>query len=148
MVNVQLGDYKVLQYNVCSLGVHLDCLLTMRTNVQRIILSVVVLPAASVPIGPPIALRDFLFNSSPRAHHQRAGDDSLLAGMGDDLIAQLQSVMRVAARLVLRRSKFDAISADIRDRLHCLPIRSRIDFKLAVLVYKCLLPRTSLRCFS
>jgi hypothetical protein len=46
--------------------------------------------------------------------------------------------MRVAARLVLRRSKFDPISSDIRDRLHWLPIRSRIDFKLGLLVYKCL----------
>ena len=64
--------------------------------------------------------------------------NSLLAGIGDGLIAQLQSVMRVAARLVLRRRKFDPISADIRDRLHWLPIRSRIDFKLGLLVYKCL----------
>ena len=36
------------------------------------------------------------------------------------------------------RSRFDPISADIRDRLHWLPIRSRIDFKLGLLVYKCL----------
>jgi hypothetical protein len=50
----------------------------------------------------------------------------------------LQSVMRAAARLVLRRRKFDPISADIRDRLHWLPVRSRIDFKLGLLVYKCL----------
>jgi len=46
-------------------------------------------------------------------------------------------VIRVAARLVLRRRKFDPISADIRDRLHWLPIRSRIDFKLGLFVYKC-----------
>ena len=50
----------------------------------------------------------------------------------------LQTVMRVAARLVLRKRKFDPISADIRDCLHWLPIRSRIDFKLGLLVYKCL----------
>ena len=51
---------------------------------------------------------------------------------------QLQTVLRVAARLVLRKRRFDPISADIRDRLHWLPIRSRIDFKLGLLVYKCL----------
>ena len=44
----------------------------------------------------------------------------------------------MAARLVLRRSKFDPISADKCDRLHWLPTRSRIDFKLGLLVYKCL----------
>jgi len=64
--------------------------------------------------------------------------NSLLTGIGDGLIAQLQSVIRVAARLALRRRKFDPISADIRDRLHWLPIRSKIDFKLGLLVYKCL----------
>ena len=64
--------------------------------------------------------------------------NSLLAGIGYGLIIQLQSVVRVAARLVLRRRKFDQISVDIRDRLHWLPIRSRIDFKLGLLVYKCL----------
>ena len=40
--------------------------------------------------------------------------------------------------VVLRKRNFDPISADIRDRLHWLPIRSRIDFKLGLLVYKCL----------
>ena len=44
----------------------------------------------------------------------------------------------MAARLVLRRSKFDPISADIRDSLHWLPIRSKIDYKLGLHVYKCL----------
>ena len=46
--------------------------------------------------------------------------------------------MRVAARLVLRRRKLNPISVAIRDRLHWLAIRSRIDFKLGLLVYKCL----------
>ena len=64
--------------------------------------------------------------------------NNLPAGIGDGLIDQLQTVMRVTARLVLRKRKFDPISADIRDRLHWLPIRSRIDFKLGLLVYKCL----------
>ena len=53
-------------------------------------------------------------------------------------IDQLQTVLRVAARLVLRKRKFDPISADICDPLHWLQIRSRIDFKLGLLVYKCL----------
>ena len=47
-------------------------------------------------------------------------------------------MVRVAARLVLQRRKFDPISADIRDLLHWLPIRQRINFKLGLLVYKCL----------
>ena len=64
--------------------------------------------------------------------------NSMLAGIRDGLIDQLQIVLRVAALLVLRKRKFDPILADIRDRLHWLPIRSRIDFKLGLLVCKCL----------
>ena len=63
--------------------------------------------------------------------------NSLLAKIVDGLVDQLQTVLRVAARLVLRKRKFDPISADIRDRLHWLPFRSRIDFKLDLFVYKC-----------
>ena len=58
--------------------------------------------------------------------------NNLLAGIGDGLIDQLQTVLRVGAR------EFYLISADIRDNLHWLSIRSRIDFKLGLLVYKCL----------
>ena len=54
------------------------------------------------------------------------------------LMSQLQSVIRVAARLVMRKQKFDPISNDIRDRLHWLPVKQRIDFELGLLVYKCL----------
>ena len=62
---------------------------------------------------------------------------SLLAGISDTLIRQLKSVLRVAARLVTRRRKYDPISEIVRDKLHWLPVRQRIDFKLGVLVYKC-----------
>ena len=64
--------------------------------------------------------------------------NSLLAGISDTLIRQLQSVLRVAARLVTRRRKYDPNSEITRDKLHWLPVRQRIDFKLGVLVYKCL----------
>ena len=43
-----------------------------------------------------------------------------------------------AARLVLNIPKFSHISAAIRDELHWLPIRRRIDFKIALMVRHCL----------
>ena len=64
--------------------------------------------------------------------------NSLLAGISVGLMSQLQSVIRIAARLVMRKRKFDPISHDIRDRLHWLPVKQRINFKLGLLVYKCL----------
>lgn len=138
-VSVQLGDYSVPpQSNVCSLGVHLDSQLTMRTHVQHICRS------SFYQLRQLRSVRSSLSETSCSAlvHAFVTSSldycNSLLAGIGDGLIGQLQSVIRVAARLVLRRRKFDSISTDMHDRLHWLPIRSRIDFKLGLLVYKCL----------
>ena len=50
----------------------------------------------------------------------------------------LQSVLDSAARLVLNIAKFSGISAAIRDELHWLPIRKRIEFKIVLLVRHCL----------
>src|SRR6218665_1210108 len=63
--------------------------------------------------------------------------NSLLAGVSNELINKLQSVLCSAALLVLRKRKFDPITDDLRNQLHWLPIRQRIQYKLGVLVYKC-----------
>ena len=65
--------------------------------------------------------------------------NSLLAGVSsDELVNMIQSVLRQPARL--RKRKFDPVSIDLRlrERLHWLPIRQRIQYKLGLLVYKCL----------
>ena len=54
------------------------------------------------------------------------------------LLDRLQSVLNSAARLVLKIAKFSGISAAIREELHWLPIRKRIEFKIVLLVRHCL----------
>ena len=63
--------------------------------------------------------------------------NSLLAGVTGGLLKKLQSVQNAAARLITRTRKFDHVTPVLRD-LHWLPIRQRIDFKIATLVFKCL----------
>jgi hypothetical protein len=63
--------------------------------------------------------------------------NSLLAGVGSGLIRQLQSVQNAAARLVTGLLKFDHITRALRE-LHWLPVRKRIDYQVALLVFKCL----------
>jgi hypothetical protein len=63
--------------------------------------------------------------------------NSLLAGVGEGLLSKLQSVQNAAARFITRTRKFEHISPVLRD-LHWLPIRQRINFKVAMLVYKSL----------
>jgi hypothetical protein len=64
--------------------------------------------------------------------------NSLLYGSYSYLLDRLQSVLNSAARLVLNIAKFSGISAAIRDELHWLPIRKRIEFKIVLLVRHCL----------
>ena len=47
----------------------------------------------------------------------------------------LDHVLRSAARLIRRLSKFDHISAYMRDVPHWLPLRQRIKFRVEVLVW-------------
>jgi len=63
--------------------------------------------------------------------------NSLLYGIGEGLVQRPQRVQNMAARLVLGLRKFDHIGGAIRG-LHCLPVRQRIDYKVALLTYKCL----------
>jgi len=63
--------------------------------------------------------------------------NSLLVGISAQLLQRLQVIQKAAARLVTGARKYDHISPTLRE-LHWLPVRKRITFKLAVLVFKCL----------
>ena len=64
--------------------------------------------------------------------------NSLFFGLPDTSISKLQSVQNAAARLFGGLRKFYHVTPILRDQLHWLPIRQRIDFKIATLVYKSL----------
>jgi hypothetical protein len=64
--------------------------------------------------------------------------NSVLCGVSLSNLALLQSVMNGAARFISRRRKFDHISDVLRDDLHWLPVVNRVDYKLCLMVYKCL----------
>ena len=143
--HIHLVNHAVTsQSTVCNRGIHLDGQLTMKVHKQGISRTFYQLRQLRS------VRRSLSVNACTALVHAFVTSrldycNSLLAGIGDGLIDQLQTVMRVAKRssgsewqVVLRKRKFDPISADIRDRLHWLPIRSRIDFKLGLLVYKCL----------
>jgi hypothetical protein len=53
------------------------------------------------------------------------------------VIGKLQRVQNSAARLILRLGRREHITRHLRD-LHWLPVKRRIEFKVLVLVYRCL----------
>ncbi len=63
--------------------------------------------------------------------------NSLLYGMPKFQIDKLQLVHNAAAKIVVRKRKFDHISEDMKD-MHWLPIEARIKYKLLLITWKCL----------
>ena len=137
--SIQLGSGSVsLKSSVNNLGVIFDSQLSMREHVRHVCRSCFYqLRQLRVVRG------SLTFEASVQLVHAFINSrldycNSLLAGVSDQLIGQLQSVLRAAARLVLQKKKYDHISDDIRNKLHWLPIRQRISFKLCLLIFLCL----------
>jgi len=63
--------------------------------------------------------------------------NATLAGLPTSQLRRLQSVLNAAARLIHRSSRHEHVTPMLRD-LHWLRSPERIDFKLAVLVCRCL----------
>jgi len=64
--------------------------------------------------------------------------NATLAGLPAYQLSRLQSVLNAAARLVfLRSSRYDHVTPLLQE-LHWLRIEQRIEFKLSVLVFRCL----------
>ena len=62
--------------------------------------------------------------------------NGLLCGITDELLCSLQKVHNNAARVISGSIKYDHITPVLKD-LHWLPIRTRIEFKILLLTFKC-----------
>ena len=62
---------------------------------------------------------------------------SVLIGVNSQLLQRMQVIQNAAARFITGARRFEHMTPVLRD-LHWLPVRQRIKFKTAVLVYKCL----------
>ena len=51
-------------------------------------------------------------------------------------LLQLKSILNATAQLIVKRSRYDQITATIREGLHWLPIQQRIEHKLCDLVHE------------
>ena len=63
--------------------------------------------------------------------------NSVLYQINTTATKTLQSVLHSAARLIMRKWKFDRITPTLQDDLHWLPVRERIVFKLCSIIFKC-----------
>ena len=65
------------------------------------------------------------------------GCNSLLYGLPDTLLKQLQRVQNACARMVMKCSKREHITPLLQE-LHWLPVHARIEYKVIFLTFKCL----------
>ena len=63
--------------------------------------------------------------------------NSLLAGIPDNKLNKLQRIQNHAARLVLRKSRHASATTLLRT-LHWLPVKARIQYKIACLCFQCI----------
>ena len=63
--------------------------------------------------------------------------NSILAGLLDSTIKQMQRIQNYGTKLVFGKTSYDS-SKQALEELHWLPIRSRIKFKILMTVYRCL----------
>ena len=131
------GDSVTPVKAVRDLGIYLDCDLSMKTHTTKTVSSCFA------------ALRQI---RSIRRTTSRSVLKSLvvalvlsrldygsatLVGLPNTLLDRLQSVLNAAARLVYAARRFDHVTPLLRD-LHWLRARERVDFRVAVITYRCL----------
>jgi len=63
--------------------------------------------------------------------------NATLAGSPSYMFDKLQSVLNAAARLIFSRRRFKSVTPLLRD-LHWLRVPQRVEYKLSVIVYRCL----------
>ena len=63
--------------------------------------------------------------------------NTLYFGLPDKTISHLQIIQIMCAKLTLRKSKYDSTTEALA-QLHWLPIKQRIDFKIATITHKCI----------
>jgi len=62
--------------------------------------------------------------------------NSLLAGVPDEQLQQLQRVQNIAAKIISKKLKHDHVTPILKE-LHWLPVKERIIYKICLTCYKC-----------
>ena len=144
----QLNKLCFNEINVCgetiravstvrNLGVYLDQELKMKDHVSQIVKS------SYIHIRKIRSIKKFLSKDSLKTLVQcfiltrLDYCNSLLFGISEDSLDRLQRVQNAAARLIYGLRKNDHITEALKE-LHWLPIRFRIDYKIALITYKVL----------
>jgi hypothetical protein len=132
-----VGDFITPATTVRNLGIYLDADASMRSHVSRTVSNCFAALRQIRSIRSSVPQQALLSLVVSLVLSRLDYGSPTLAGLPAYLIDRLQSVLNAAARLVCSSRKYDHVTPLLRE-LHWLKMSQRIDYKLAVLVFRCL----------
>lgn len=123
--------------SVRDLGVYLDADVAMRTHITNTVRSCFAALRQIRSVRRSLSRQALLTLVRALVISKVDYCNSTLAGVPARLMNRLQSVLNAAARLIFSARKSEHITPLLRD-LHWLRVPERIQFRLCVLVYRCL----------
>ena len=135
---IQVGEAVVQRSHVVKLlGVHLDENLNLKQHIARktraATLAMLSLKKLKPYLNRTMCLK--LANATIFSHIDYC--NSLFIHLPKNTLRPLNRVISLTAKIILGRSKFDSTTQALKD-LHILPVHVRSEYKVLVLVYKCL----------
>jgi hypothetical protein len=126
-----------LSKSVRNLGVHLDRSLSMEQHISTLRRAIFLELRRISHIRPFLTVDATKRLMSAFVLSRMDYCNSLFVGLPNTLLDKLQRAQNNAARIVLRKRKVDHAKPLLRE-LHWLPVRARIEFKVASLCYRSL----------
>ena len=123
--------------SVRNLGAHMDVDLSFRTHVNAVVKSCFAALRRIRSVRRSLSRHALLTLIRSLVVSKVDYCNALLVGVSGHLLSQLQSVFNAAARIYFSARRSDHVTPLLRD-LHWLRVPQRIQFRLCVLVYRCL----------
>ena len=135
---LSVGNAKIKSADCIKyLGIYLDAELDFKHHIQQ------KCKIASLNLRNIKSIRNHLSDDSCKTlvqalviSHLDYGN-TIFADLPDSTLKPAQLIQNHAAKVILKRKKFDSATAALKD-LHWLPIRQRCKFKLLLMIHKCL----------
>ena len=122
--------------SVRNLGVHLDQSLSMETHITSLCRSLFLELRRLSQLRPYLTVHAAKTLMSAFVLSRIDYCNSLLVGLPDTKLNRLQRIQNNAARVVLGGRKRDHVTPLLKS-LHWLPVKARIEYKIATLCYRC-----------
>ena len=120
-----------------DLGIYLDCDVSVRTHVSKVVSSCFAVLRRLRSIRSSVTRPVFVSLVVSLVLSRLDYGNATLAGITDRLTDRLRSVLNAAARLIYASRRTEHVTPLLHD-LHWLRYPERTEYKLAVLVYRCL----------